>query len=234
MSEPFDFERYWLAKFARCLEEAAGAEVRAQVMAGSDRLSATSAPEEVIAWTQGAMERLEALVDRGTSRAILTGCACHYPKADLQPMREAYQQSGDLDRAHRMLQAQFESFLRDTLRLSDELFAAVVSRGWGAAGIREGNRIVATKIPKSGYLVQYLEEPDPARKRQIYCHCPRVRDALRMGETLSPTYCYCGAGFYQGIWEEIVGQPVEVEVLESVLDGGEVCRIAIYLPERET
>jgi predicted hydrocarbon binding protein len=54
-----------------------------------------------------------------------------------------------------------------------------------------------------------------------------VRDALKTGETLSPTYCYCGAGFYQGIWETILQQPVEVELLESVLEGDEVCKVAI-------
>jgi predicted hydrocarbon binding protein len=41
-------------------------------------------------------------------------------------------------------------------------------------------------------------------------------------------YCYCGAGFYQDIWETVLGRPVEVEVLETVLEGGEVCRIAIH------
>jgi predicted hydrocarbon binding protein len=48
---------------------------------------------------------------------------------------------------------------------------------------------------------------------------------------LPEDYCYCGAGFYKGIWEEILGEPVEVEVLESVLQGGDVCRIAIHLPD---
>jgi predicted hydrocarbon binding protein len=56
-----------------------------------------------------------------------------------------------------------------------------------------------------------------------------VREILKYGETLPKTYCYCGAGFYKGIWEEILQKPVEVEVLESVLDRGEVCKIAIYL-----
>jgi predicted hydrocarbon binding protein len=55
---------------------------------------------------------------------------------------------------------------------------------------------------------------------------------LKTSETLSPTYCYCGAGFYQGIWEEILQQPVQVELLESVLKGDDVCKIAIYLPPK--
>jgi hypothetical protein len=75
-----------------------------------------------------------------------------------------------------------------------------------------------------------MQESDPRVKREMYCHCPRVRDAIRNGQALPETYCYCGAGYYKGIWEEILGQPVEVEVLESVLGGGNVCKIAIHLP----
>lgn len=75
-----------------------------------------------------------------------------------------------------------------------------------------------------------MREIDPQEKRQYYCHCPRVRDALKTGVTISATYCYCGAGFYKGIWEEILQEPVEVEVLKSVLKGDQVCTIAVHLP----
>ena len=129
-----------------------------------------------------------------------------------------------------MLQEQFESFLKDSLQLSDVLTEEIVGRGWGAAGVKRDNTIIATKIPKSGYLVEYMQETDPEKKRQYYCHCPRVRDVLKTSESISATYCYCGAGFYQGIWEEILQATVEVEVLESVLKGDEVCTIAIHLP----
>ena len=57
-----------------------------------------------------------------------------------------------------------------------------------------------------------------------------MRDALKTGDTISPIYCYCGAGFYKGIWEEIIQQPVEIEMLETVLKGDNVCQFAIYLP----
>jgi hypothetical protein len=227
-----DFERMWLSKFATCLEEVAGEEVRQAVMAGSEGLSDQSDRDEVIAWSRAAMQRLEALVaDEGQRRTIMTGCACQVPKAELQAARETYAATRDLDRVHGMLQAQFEVFLLDTLHLPEELVEEVVSRGWGLAGVLQGDTVLATKIPKSGFLVQYLEESDPEVRRQIYCHCPRVRDALKRGESLPRPYCYCGAGFYQGIWEEILQRPVAVEVVESVLDGGEVCTIAIHLPE---
>ncbi len=37
MSQDYDFERAWLAKFSGCLQEMAGAGIREAVMAGSER-----------------------------------------------------------------------------------------------------------------------------------------------------------------------------------------------------
>lgn len=230
MSEQPDFERAWLAKFSRCLDETVGQEIRKEVMAGSEGLSSRSDRQQVVAWSGQAMARLDALVDEKSRRQIMTGCACRYPKSDLQAMRQSYEATQDVDLAHQMLQEQFESFLKNSLKLSDALIAEVVKRGWGSAGVRHGDTIIAAKIPKSGYLMAYMAETDPEKRRQYYCHCPRIRDVLKTGETISPTYCYCGAGFYESIWQEILQRPVAVEVLTSVLQGDEVCKIAIHLP----
>lgn len=230
MPEASDFERAWLAKFARCLEAVAGKETRKEVMAGSEALTSQSSRQEVIAWTQEAMQRLAAAVPEQHAQEIMAGCACQYPKAELSAFRQEYEATQDLDRVHRMLQERFESFLEESLALDSELVQEVLSRGWGLAGVKEGDRIIATKIPKSSYLAEYLKETNPDRRRQYYCHCPRVRDALQTSESLPTTYCYCGAGYYKGIWEEILQSPVEVQVLESVLQGDEVCKIAIHLP----
>jgi predicted hydrocarbon binding protein len=230
MIKNFDFERYWLDKFGDCIEATAGSHFRQQVMNGSQTLSEDTPRTEIIAWTQGAMQRLDALMDEDQQKQIMTGCACQYPKENLQEMRRVYAETGDIRLVHQMLLDQFKSFLQHSLRLSDEMIADILSRGWGAAGILEDNRIIATKIPKSGYLHQYMEETDPDKKRALYCHCPRIRDILKSGETLSATYCYCGAGFYKGLWEEILQQSLEVELLQSVLKGDEVCQVAVHLP----
>lgn len=230
MTEELDFEQAWLKKLSAGLEQVAGAEVRNAVMAGSEALSSQATSDEVIAWTQGAMERLDALVEEADRRTILTGCACQYPSSALVDPRKKYEESHDVDLVHRALQQQFESLLRDTLQLEEDLVEDVVRRGWGSAGVNAGNTVTATKIPTSGHLAEYLREDDPARRRQLYCHCPRVREALKSSASISPTYCYCGAGFYKGIWEEILQEPVEVELLKSVLQGDEVCRFAVHLP----
>lgn len=231
MTESTDFDRVWMNQFRTYLDEALGEEVRAKVIQGGEALSTESSRLQVIEWTRQAMDRLEAFVDEKASRSILSACACHYPKANLQEMKSVYAATKDIDRVHGMLQEQFESFLKNTMRVNEEMLAEIVDRGWGAAGIKQGNTIVATKIPKSGHLIEYMNETDPEIRRQNYCHCPRVREAVKDNLIISSTYCYCGAGFYKGIWEEILQRPVEVEVLESVLGGGEVCKIAIHLPD---
>ena len=108
----------------------------------------------------------------------------------------------------------------------------IIKRGMGMAGRLEERTIIATKIPKSAFIKDWFEESDSLKKRAIFCHCPRIREVMDKEENELPIFhCYCGAGFYKVIWEEILQKPVEVEVLETVMNGGEVCKVAIYLPE---
>jgi len=228
--DKLDFERNWQEKLSRAVESAAGKEIRDLVLQGGEGLTQETGTTEKITWTCGALDLLAENTDEGTQREILTSCACRYPVEDLQDVKEAYQSSGNLDLAVEMLQVKFERFMRETLELEEELIAKINSLGWGLAGRRDGNSIIATKIPKSGFLVDYFNETDPEEKRRTYCHCPRVRDGVGLEPALPEVYCYCGAGFYQGIWEEILGESVRVEVLESVMSGGDTCKVAIHLP----
>ena len=124
-----------------------------------------------------------------------------------------------------------------TAREGDEPFMnpgmidEIVRRGWGLAGNLDSDRIIATKIPKSSNLVDYLVEDGAEKRRQLYCHCPRLRQAISLGVSISSTYCYCGAGFYRGIWEEILQMPVDIQVMKTVLQGDDVCKFLIQLPQ---
>ena len=223
------FEDQWLAKFSKGLEEAVGNETRKKVLRGSDELLGGIGQRKTIDWTGEAMKRLDALVGEDERRRIMTECACHFPEQRLMPIQTEYQKTKDIEKAQRMLREFFVSDLRIILKLDDELVKNVLSWGWGVAGVRKGDTIIATKVPFE--LREHLASTNPREKRYHYCHCPRIRQAVKSsGPKISKTYCYCGAGFYKHIWETILQEPVEVEVLETVLDGGEVCRIVVHLP----
>ena len=224
-----DFEKRWLVKLSRSLDEVVGTEVREKIMVGSEDFSDESERQTIIDWSKRTMEKLDRLVDENKRISILTRCACQYPKSDLQGIRRKYEETKSIDYAHKMLQDKFLTFLREGLRCGNEVIEFVLNKEMGLAGRKDGNTIIATKIPKSGYILDYLKEKDRMKRRAIYCHCPRIRDALKTDTNISPTYCYCGAGYYKGIWEEILQRPVRVKLLESVLKGDDVCKIAVLL-----
>jgi hypothetical protein len=229
-----DFEKAWQGKLAAGLDQHLESDQRDQLLAGGDLLDMDSSTEDKIIWSCEMLEKLQEGVDKNAQQEILTSCACHYPKAELDDARGIFLETGDVDQVIDLLQAKFEEFLRDGLELEEDLVLEIINKGWGLAGVRESDRIIATKIPKSGYLEDYFKTEDAAQKRKLYCHCPRVRDGVGDDPQLPQIYCYCGAGFYQGIWETILDEPVQVDVLESVMTGGDVCKIAIHLPETAT
>jgi hypothetical protein len=230
MTQRNEFESEWLARFGLSLMNNAGKEVSERVMEGCDKLFRGPRQEDTHSWTAGAMSRLDALVDENTRNRVMAACACRYPETGLKDIREAYRKTGDIDLVHGKLQAKFLSFLRDSLGLNEKIICEVVNRGWGLAGVKSGGALICTKIPKGAHLTEYINEKDEEKKKKIYCHCPRIREAIRSKASISPTYCYCGAGFYKGIWEYILQKPVRVQVLESILKGNDVCKIAVYLP----
>jgi hypothetical protein len=224
-----DFEREWFDKLRGVLRETAGEDVAKDILVGREEIVSRSAPGTSIEWTRQAITRLDQLLDEKQKKKVMTACACRYPKSNLEDVNRACRKTKNVNLALEMLQQKFITFLKDGLNLGGDVVKEVVNRGWGLAGVRKGDTIIATKIPKSGSLVEYFEETDPDRKRRLYCHCPIVRDSIGADPSISATYCYCGAGFYKAIWEYILEEPVDVDVLESVLGGGDVCRIAVRL-----
>ncbi len=53
------------------------------------------------------------------------------------------------------------------------------------------------------------------------CLCP-MAEAQKPG-AFSPTYCLCSVGYVKEMHERILGRPVEVELVDSVLRGGKRC-----------
>ncbi|MCD4830133.1 MAG: hypothetical protein K8R90_11955 [Candidatus Cloacimonetes bacterium] len=214
------FEQHWRARLAAAVEATGRKDIC---------LPATEEPDAV-GWINGAMNRLHEQFSPDEAKRILTCCACRYPADELATFRRVYEETGSVDAVMASLQASFEKMMRERLGLDEEEIAQVRKLGIGPAGERNDNVIVSTKIPKSGWLKQWLHEPDPEVRRSIFCHCPQIREAIAQGRQIDPLYCYCAAGFYRYIWETVLEREVRVEMLASLLLGDDFCQIAVHLP----
>lgn len=165
----------------------------------------------------------------GCAAAVLAGCACHTSHDDLMDLRDLWRQTHDLALVHSKLQEHFIHFIGVYKKLDEEQVRDLVERGWGMAGTLEGHSITATKIPALYH--EYFAVDDPGEKRYCYCHCPRIKERLRRGESIDPMYCHCGMGFYIDIWECILERPVRGEIIASVLRGDPVCSFRLDLAE---
>lgn len=59
--------------------------------------------------------------------------------------------------------------------------------------------------------------------RPIRCYCALLR-GLPEGESISQIYCHCSKAFVKTFWEEVLGRPLAVEVLETAVTGSKECK----------
>ena len=184
--------------------------------------------------------RLEAMADAEAVKRILRSGLRNLPDANYLPVKERYDEFGDIDaflddRGNRHLEGltkhrdegtpYFGQMIDDTMldfvRASPEI----------GRGVRRGNTILETKIPHQS--IEYLAADDPATRQYRVCHCPLVKESMVHDDlTISPSFCEFCPSFNAKPWEVIFGQKLEYEVLESALRGGTRCRFAIHLPEK--
>ena len=167
--------------------------------------------------------KLDMLIPEKQRKNIFSSCSCTYPKEKLQAIKKKYDETHDIQIVHQMLQEQFEKDIEE-IPFKDQMIA----QNWGLAGILENDKIIITKIPK--FPEKYFSTTDLDEKRYNYCHCGRVRNQIREHkQSYSEAYCYCGAGYYKGIWEEIIGKEVKIDVVETVLRGSSICKFVLIL-----
>ncbi len=215
------FEEAWRKAFANALTSESDAAICARLLP-DDALPCAE-------WTRQLQRNLHGVVPREVQQNLYAACACHYDNDTLMELRDMYRRHGNIDTVMAYMQERFLRFLRDDLQLDEEAIHKLVAMEMGPAGVRHGNTILATKIPKSGLIREWMAETNSALRRRLYCHCPRVRAMTEAGFAPEETYCYCGAGFYKHIWETILERPVSVELRQSVLRGDDCCRFALVV-----
>ena len=179
------------------------------------------------------------MVGKEECKGILSGCLHGLKDEWFLDEKKKYKECGNIDA---YLERKREDFIAEleklrnegglyfTQEITDEVINHVKDHPEVSAGVRDGNIIYETKIPYMSK--EYLAETDERIKRYYYCHCAWVKESLRTGDVnVSPTFCYCSAGFHKKPYEIIFGRPLKAEVIGTVLKGNMCCKFAIHLPE---
>lgn len=196
----------WDNRFAAHTDQVLGIDARKEIMKGSNTLfTLESGMETRTQWLKAAIERLDALADDDEKFEILSQCAHEFSEKRIGDLRAIYEETGSVD---------------------EVLKAMGKDPAWYENPKREQNIIYVTKVPYN--REGYEEAESKAEKKMHYCHCPLVRTHLEEG--ISPTFCYCGAGWYRQLWEGILGVPVQVTIVRSLLKGDDECEFAIHIP----
>jgi hypothetical protein len=220
------------------LAAVAGKETRNRVFQGFEMPLLGSPQEDYPRLTKYVIERMEAELPPEKCREVLTWNYHKVPAESFKEAKKRFEKAASIDEylrdAHRRLVKELESCMKKgepwwEQEITPEVIE-FVKNDQEMTGVRIGNKIYNTKIP---YAPKYfLKEKDPTMKRYYACHCQLVRTAIRDGEPRIPsTFCYCSAGYHKVHFDVIFGEPVKIELLETVLKGDPRCRFAITIPK---
>jgi hypothetical protein len=227
-----------LPSISERLGELVDEETRDRVFEGVERPPLGSPPEEIPRVTSLLMERLQAELPPEVYRKVLAGNHHRIPLEAFDGLKKLYEESGSiaefLKKRHGKAVAELEEFLAEgKVWYEQEITPRVVEFVKGnqevLGGVRMGDRIYWTKIPYDPDA--YLGTDDPILKRYHTCHCPLARASiLGDGPRVPMEWCYCSGGYGKLPFEVVFGEELEVELLESVLDGDPRCRFAVKIP----
>lgn len=84
-----------------------------------------------------------------------------------------------------------------------------------------------TRMEKDGNFLYQIYTPASFRSG-MRCFCS-LMFGLPADQQGSRTYCLCSRAFAERYWQEVLGRPVTVDVLETAITGGTECRFKITL-----
>jgi hypothetical protein len=198
----------WEQLLAAGAEKVLGEEARQTLMQGVETISPETSFAEYSAWIQGAIQRLDALTDDEEKKCqVVSHCAHVFPQERIDQLRAIYE-NGQIDDVLRQM-------------YTDDF--------WYEKPVRRGNVLYMRKNPFDPQ--GYASAATRVERRRAYCHCSFVHPYLdETPARLSASFCYCGAGWYRRLWEGVLGQPVKIQYLETLLRGNDQCMFTITLP----
>ena len=188
--------------------------------------------------TKTILDRMEAELPAQTCKDILTWNYHNIPIETFKVSKDRFEKAASIDEylkaEHERLIEELEDCMSEgrpwfEQEVTSEVVEFVRSNQEICTGVRQGDKVYVTKIPYAPE--QFLKETDPALRKYYGCHCQLARTALRDGRPEIPaTFCYCSAGYQKLHFDAIFGEPVEVELLETLLEGDARCRFAVKIP----
>ncbi|MHA2201517.1 MAG: hypothetical protein ACXABN_16710 [Candidatus Thorarchaeota archaeon] len=221
------------------LGEHVGDEKRDEILP-KDKLPHLGMPDtDKMKVTREVVERMEKILDPLDCKKILADVAHGLPRDFRKGERDKYLKAGSVDEYLKQKREngiaelekhRDEGTLFYNQYITDDVLEFVKSRPDVYSGERRGNTIYHTKIP---YMVQeYLDETDDKMKRYYACHCAWARESILDDKIdVSANFCHCSGGFTKMPWEAALDQPLEYEMVKSVLKGDDECSFVIQLPE---
>jgi len=220
--------------------EVLGEEKRNEIFIGIDLPQIVLNNNEKPSLTKKVMDRMDTLIDKQTCQEIMGSGLHKLQKDGLIRLRKKFLEEKNLDTyletqrkgfLNRLEQLAKEGSLFFTQPVDDQVIEYIRNNPTTEYGVREGNKIIISKIPYNTKL--YLNESDKRLKGYYYCHCPWVRGAIKKGDFhISPTFCHCSAGWYKQKWDVIFDQPVKVDLVDTVLKGDMRCTFTVHIPKK--
>ena len=193
-----------IRKWAYFIEKHASPMAAANILKGMRDLFPCAGLPAIADWFRTAVLEMEEHLDAETRLRILTCVSCEFPGWRIEQFREMYRNGTSVAEIVRLMNSDRATYGPTELH---------------------GNVIETIKAPfdREGLKTASTD----ADRRSFACHCPFAR---AMTGTVPESFCDCGLGWDRMLWEGILGVPVKVRLLESVMQGGERCRFEITIP----
>lgn len=199
-----------------------------------------SDPDKKPEITKKVIKRLEDEVGVEKTIDILAPCLHGRPIEPIKKDREDFLRINNLDEFLKIKKTEFIERLEKHKEegtpeyaqyIDEDVIDYVKNNPTITPGVRQGDKIIVTKIPYK--MREFLDAEEERMKRYYSCYCAWVRGAIRKGEEkdISANFCNCSAGFFKQYWDIVFDQSVKVEPLETPLTDNLECKFAVHIPK---
>ena len=197
-----------------------------------------TSPKEMPKFTKKLITRMKEIIPNDKLNVILAGNNHQIPVEAMNLEKEYFEKSNSLEsylieRHARKVQELQKCFDENRIWfeqiVSQDMVDYVASNQEILSAVIKENKLYVTKIPYE--TDAFLAANNDIDRRYHACHCPFVREAIKIGLDIDPEWCYCSAGFAKFPFESILNRELPVRVIESPLSGSHFCRFEIDIKE---